>query len=230
MCYRLNAAGVFSMADLWALPPKHMRAIWRSVEGERFWAQLHGHDIPDIVTNRSTFGHSRVLEPALRKPERACEVARKLLVKAAARLRDEAFSASILGFSARWNAGASFSDVRRFNHSQDTLLFLRSLDDMWNRMLGAYPPQYIRTNTIIKISVMLAGLLPQDEVTGDLFSVPIRRISPLKDNKSLSHALDRIHARYGADAITIGVKSKKLDQFGTKIAFTRVPDIKEFET
>ena len=45
MEHRLARAGVFDMAQLWALAPKHARAIWGGVEGERFWVQLHGYAV-----------------------------------------------------------------------------------------------------------------------------------------------------------------------------------------
>ncbi|NDE91500.1 MAG: impB/mucB/samB family protein [Alphaproteobacteria bacterium] len=228
MHIRLANAGVMSMTELWALPPKHMRAIWRSVEGERFWAMLHGYDIPERSTTRSTIGHSRVLEPELRKPEKAYEVLRKLLVKAATRLRREELSAARISFGVRWDSGLRQGDEHRFNHSQDTFLFLNALDDMWNKMCARHTPAFKKNGLIKKVSVTLYDLVPQNDVMGDLFSIPIKKPNRLKDNKTLSHALDRIHARYGADALTIGFKSKQLDQFGTKIAFTRVPELEEF--
>ena len=63
---RLEKAGVNSVEDLWNLSPKHARAIWNSVEGERMWAQLRGHAISRPETTRGMFGHGRVLSPAWR--------------------------------------------------------------------------------------------------------------------------------------------------------------------
>ena len=47
---RLNAAGVFSVENFWNISAKHARAIWNNVEGERMWAQLHGHKIEHPAT------------------------------------------------------------------------------------------------------------------------------------------------------------------------------------
>ena len=42
---RLSAAGIFSVEHFWNISAKHARAILGNVEGERMWAQLHGHKI-----------------------------------------------------------------------------------------------------------------------------------------------------------------------------------------
>jgi len=41
---RLVKAGVHTFTDLWNIAPKQARAIWGSVQGERFWYQLHGYE------------------------------------------------------------------------------------------------------------------------------------------------------------------------------------------
>ena len=51
----------------------------------------------------------------------------------------------------------------------------------------------------------------------------------LKKRKDLSKSIDIINSRFGRDSITIGSLPKSISQFsGTKVAFTRIPDIKEF--
>ena len=62
---------------------------------------LHGYDLPDQETSRSSIGHSRVLDPELRHPEAALQVARRLTIKAAARLRHQEFYATRFALSAR---------------------------------------------------------------------------------------------------------------------------------
>jgi DNA polymerase-4 len=96
---RLNRAGITSIEQFMHLPPRQARMIWGSVLGERMWHRLHGHDVEDPPTKTKTKGHSRTLEPDLRKPEAAWWMARKLAVKAAARLRREEFFATIFNLS-----------------------------------------------------------------------------------------------------------------------------------
>ena len=42
MLQRLAGAGISTMAALLATQPKHMRALWGNVNGERLWYALHG--------------------------------------------------------------------------------------------------------------------------------------------------------------------------------------------
>ena len=51
----------------------------------------------------------------------------------------------------------------------------------------------------------------------------------LKKRSNLSNTIDVINSRFGRDSITIGSLPNVMSQFsGTKVAFTRIPDIKEF--
>ena len=64
-----------------------MRKIWGNVGGERFWYMLRGKDVEDTYTQTRTVGHSHVLHPSWRDPKKSREVMRRLILKAASRLR-----------------------------------------------------------------------------------------------------------------------------------------------
>jgi len=221
---RLHAVGVHGMADLWALSPKQMRSIWHSVGGERFWRMLHGYDDDALVTTRSSIGHSRVLDPELRRVDAAHQIMRYLLIKAARRLREEGFVARLLWLGVRFQEsgqkGGRFAEAYRLAPCSDTFVFLRAADDLWQKMLATHHPRFIK-----KVSVTLTDLLAHNEVTGDLFD----QAPKARPRAQLVQAVDKLHARYGSSAVTYGWKGKKLDDFGTKIAFTRVPTLEEFD-
>ncbi|RIK59398.1 DNA polymerase, partial [candidate division KSB1 bacterium] len=84
---RLLKHGVYTVQQLCALSKIEMSKIWGGIIGERFWHWLRGDDLPEIATQRRTVGHSHVLPPELRNDEGAYAVAKKLVHKAAARLR-----------------------------------------------------------------------------------------------------------------------------------------------
>src|ERR1035437_3898300 len=65
---RINRAGIYDMQALLKLQPKHMRAVWGSIWGEKMWYYLRGYDLPDEETSRSSVGHSHVLSPDMRPP------------------------------------------------------------------------------------------------------------------------------------------------------------------
>ena len=51
----------------------------------------------------------------------------------------------------------------------------------------------------------------------------------LKKRSKISEAIDVINSRFGRDSITIGSIPNSMSVFsGTKVAFTRIPEIKEF--
>ncbi|MBC8049344.1 MAG: impB/mucB/samB family protein, partial [Chitinophagales bacterium] len=127
---RLTKAGVTSVGKLWNLAPKQARAIWGSVGGERFWYSLHGFDVPDLATNKSVIGHSRVLDPQSRRPREARLVARTLAMKAAYRLRHYGLAAG--GFflaGDKWESG--WASQARFSPTQDSFELLKWLDALW---------------------------------------------------------------------------------------------------
>ena len=51
----------------------------------------------------------------------------------------------------------------------------------------------------------------------------------IEKRKNLSDTIDIINSKFGRDSITIGSLPKNISDFsGTKVAFTRIPNIKEF--
>lgn len=215
---RLEKAGIHSMEHLWHAAPKQARRAWGSVMGERFWYNLHGYDIPDTPTKSSTIGHSRVLDPALRRPDAARLVARRLVIKAASRLRRREFHAAAFYLSIRDRDDRRWAAETRVIPAQDNFTFLRALDDLWRGMMTDMNP-----NALKKVSVGFYDLRRATEITPDLFTKP-----PARAN-ALSGLMDSINEKYGSDAIRLGISPRTESGFvGTKIAFSRIPDREEF--
>ncbi len=91
---RLLAAGITNVPKLCGAPREYLRAAWGSVEGERFWLQLRGFDVPERKTTRGSIGHSHVLGPELRNFAGMRSVLFKMLAKAAMRMRHDRFLAA----------------------------------------------------------------------------------------------------------------------------------------
>ena len=50
-----------------------------------------------------------------------------------------------------------------------------------------------------------------------------------RKNILISETIDYINSRFGRDSVTIGALPNDMFKFsGTKVAFTRIPEIKEF--
>ncbi len=231
---RLNKARIRTIEDLWNTSPKQARAIWGSVGGEKFWYWLHGYDIPHQETNNVMIGHSRVLDPELRTPEKARLMTRRLLFKAAMRLRRKEFHASALSLSARMLDGRKWVGDARFFAAQDFFTFMQHLDDMWAQMtmesFGRMPEHMPRRMLFKKVSVILHGLQKDGTITDDLFNTEIAETKKiLAKRESLSNAIAALNKKYHNDAVSLGIVPKTLaGHVGTKIAFSRIPDLEEF--
>ena len=220
---RLNAAGVHSVRDLAALQPKHARKIWGSVTGERFWYGLHGVDIPEAPpAAKRSIGHSRILPPAMRAPDEARQVARRLLAKAAGRLRRYGLTASVLAFSAQSETGQRRGGETRLEATQDSFVLLAAFERLWRADTPA--------GLVKKVSVTLLGLAPAEEHAPDLFAAAEPGWQQRQQVRGrLAGALDRLNGKYGSDTVTLGLLPKVgLEYAGAKVAFTRIPEREEF--
>jgi DNA polymerase-4 len=218
---RLNKGDIHTIEQFWNISPKHARKVWGSVEGERFWYKLHGYNIPDVETTKSVVGHSRVLDPALRHPDKAYDIARQLTVKAAARLRRYDLYAKKFSLIVRSVEGFKWADTHAFSPAQDNFTFIKALNDMWHHMqCKLQKPQ------LFKVSVTIHELYNREDVTLDLFGVN----EPKQEKDlALSKSIDDINSRYGSNTLNVGYYPKtQAGHVGTKIAFTRIPEKAEF--
>lgn len=231
---RLFRAKIRSIKDLWHIAPRHARSIWGNVTGERFWYWLHGYDVPHVETHISMVGHSRVLDPAMRTPEKARLMTRRLLYKAAARLRRKEFHACALSLSVRMLDGRRWQGDARFPAACDFFTLMQHLDDLWRSMsldcLGCEPAHAPRRMMCKKVSVILHKLQKDGAITDDLFLQQNQTVGRMQvKREALSTALDAINRKYQKETVSIGLIPQTLaGHVGTKIAFARVPDQDEF--
>ena len=225
---RINQAGVHDMRALMKLQPKHMRSIWGSLWGEKMWYYLRGFDLPDDETNRSSIGHSHVLAPEMRPPDQAYIIARRLTMKAAARLRRMEYYAGKFSLSVRVENGPRLGLEASCQPAQDSFIFLKLLEGLWQAVM-----QETGKQRIMKVSAQLYGLVQEKDlnVQADLFAaaVPAATTKKQAGNEKISKAMDYLNHKYGRDTVLLGMTANQdKDATGTKIAFTRIPDMEEF--
>lgn len=217
---RLQAAGVADVPALYALEPKRARAIWHSVTGERFLRELRGETVVWPEPRRGMIGHGQVLTAGNKTPEGARLVARRLLVKAAARLRREGFVARSLHVGLRLQSGLRPGAEGQIKATQDTLFLLQVLDRYWAGLPVQGP---------VSVNVVLGGLLPVGQVTPDLFDPPAPPEPPEPRRAGLYRAIDALNQRFGQDTIRIGqLPPHRVAYTGAKIAFGRIPRPEDF--
>lgn len=220
---KLNAAGIFNMRDLLALQPKHLRAVWGSVWGEKMWYWLRGYDLPDDETKRGSVGHSHVLEPSLRPPDQALIIARRLTMKATARLRRMEYHARVLTLGVRTECGCSLAMETTCMPAQDVFTFLEMMESLWTIIMRETSGRRLK-----KVGVTLHGLVPDGSVgaQGDLFTPSSK---PRARENRISAVIDNLNRKFGKDTVLLGMTPQQGRSFtGTKIAFTRIPDPEEY--
>jgi DNA polymerase-4 len=219
---RLIRHRVADLRTLCSLDLKQIRKAWGSVLGERMWYHLRGIDLPDLETERRSIGHSHVMAPELREPDKARHIARRLTMKAASRLRRMGYVASSMSLSLRTEDAFRYEISAQCWQASDSLTFLKLLHEMWQKILSEAGPVRIK-----KISVTLYRLNEISTLQPEL--LPEQDLQTRAKAERISCTLDAINHRYGRDSVLLGLMPTEGRAFsGTKIAFTRIPDTEEF--
>ena len=212
---RLNQLGIRTVEQLCTASKETLRHAWGGIEGERFHAKLRGDATAAAPTQRASIGHSHVLAPELRDPTSALAVLKRLLHKAAMRLRHYGYCAGTLSLHLHYlktDAGRThWVDQARFSPHADTLRFNPVLAELWQRR----PPD---PGPLLKVGVTLTDLVEHSQVTRDLFD-PDDRHAPLNS------VLDRINQRYGPNTLYFGGAHSGCGAAPMRIAFSHVPEL-----
>lgn len=208
---RLLVHGISSVRELCGLPVERMVEVWGGILGERFHHWLRGEDVELADTVHRSLGHEHVLEPEFRTNQGAWMVTKKLLVKAAVRLRKENNYAKRLSLNVSFTGGSSWAKDVKLDETQDTLALLSALRQLWTLL-----PQ----GTPFRTGVTLSDLIPKDRHQLSLL------VNPSREN--LGDAMDRINAKYGKGTVSVGGLFQHSGSAPTRIAFHRVPDLEEF--
>ncbi|MGH6859433.1 MAG: Y-family DNA polymerase [Phyllobacterium sp.] len=219
---RLELAGVTDVRGLWALAPKHARAIWNSVEGERFVSALHGHAVEKPETVKRMFGHGRNLPPDWRAPEKVLQCARLLTLSAARRLRRSHYRACAMSYTVGVRRDSRFTLEGRFQPARDDRTMLDCLVDLHEKVVAAG-----KMRNISSVTVVLHGLVPEQDAGRDLFDT-LENLSQRGQWERVSDLIDRVRVRHGSKALNLGPSTGPGDYIGSKIAFGRIPEAEDF--
>ncbi|MBB5359715.1 DNA polymerase-4 [Rhodanobacter sp. ANJX3] len=222
---RLHDAGIATVAQLTAADKHRLRHVWGGIEGERMWGLLRGAWLPVAATVRGSIGHSHVLGPELRNAVGARAVLKKLLVKAAMRMRREemlggalAVRIRFIGHELRWERDLTFDHT---DDSRELLQLLNGMLDSGQRTRLLPGP----ANAVpLSVSVTLLRLVPRTQSSGSLFPTVEH---PRKINAgSIDTLVDRINAKFGYNKVYFGSMQLALehDAAPMRIPFNRIPD------
>jgi DNA polymerase-4 len=206
---RLRAAGIFDTPALLQRSAAELRRAFGSVQGERWWGLLRGHEVESKNRTDQSLSHSHVLPPRLRTEEGARSVLLRLASKAALRLRRTGLWADSLAVTVRgdpsWSAHVGLGSV------QDTVSVLRAVEHLWQGRSFGRPSQ---------VGVVLTGLRRQEAVTPSLFE-------DVRPFERLSSAMDAINARYGKDSVYLASLESARGTAEERIAFQKTSLLQE---
>src|SRR3569832_219567 len=125
MEHRLNQLGIHTVEQLCTASKETLRHAWGGIEGERFYARLRGNTTDTTPTQHTSNSHTHEHAPKQHKPVSALAVLKRLLHKAAMRLRHYGYCAGALSLHLSYlktAAGhARWVDQARFAPHADTL-------------------------------------------------------------------------------------------------------------
>ncbi len=203
---RLRTHGLNDIDALWQADGQYLRRVWGGIQGLRFHELLHGVDLSEPAHQRRSLGHQHVLPPTSRNREKATPILRQLLSKAAERLRRENLYCRRTRIDIKADHGGGYyADERAMHETQDTRVLLNAVMEMWGASPIARP---------LRIGVTLYDLTAQHQLS--LFEKPL--------DAGLSRAVDTLNTRYGRGTVSFGPSVDLV----TKIAFQRVPDLREY--
>ncbi|WP_262694278.1 Y-family DNA polymerase [Kordiimonas aquimaris] len=218
---RLMDANINTVEALWRTQPKQLRALWGNVTGERFWYALRGYDVQAEQTQRAMFGHGRVLPPEWRDFDNAFNAARLLTIKAARRLRGEAYLANTFGLWLRLKDDRWFGETH-VGGANDDQAAVKALTTLWQKAKADLPP----SSRIKRLNVALYHIRPVSAQQFDMFNQddPMRR-----KWSSVCAAIDAVNKNNAKTLVSMGPWTPPPGGYaGGKIAFGRVPEMEDF--
>lgn len=223
MALRLRSYGIDDVPTLYQQTRQQLRTVWGGIGGQIFWDKLHGLETHETQSETQSIGHSHVMPPQERNRESACQVLDRLLQKACMRLRKAQFVCTrfsvFVGYMKPQGNLASRGYWQRDTQLQatdDTRAMLHTL----HQLLLTWKPRP-KQDTPLKVGLVLHGLLPKTQVTGDLFAADDAAQSIAK----LSGVLDQLNVKYGKNTLYFASSHEALDSAPMRIAFNRIPDL-----
>ncbi|MEM9661705.1 MAG: DUF4113 domain-containing protein [Planctomycetota bacterium] len=205
---RLRAAGIHTMADLYARSQPQLRDAWGSVLGIYWWHWIRGEILPGPKTHRRTVGHQHVLAPEFRAPDQARGVSIRLLSKACQRMRSLGYVATRLSLAISPVGATGWYDWTPVARTDDTVELNEHLRLLWRDAPGG---------NVLQVGVRLEGLEPADA------QIPL--FPQERSRRALMQAMDRINRRGGADCIYIGAMHGQRRTAPRRIPFGKPPSL-----
>ena len=191
-----------------------IRDAYGSIDGERMWLAMHGHDVRwSTSTVPRSLSHSRVLERSMRA--KAEPIARWLALCGWLRARNQGLRPGRVRVNGK-SDGRVYQVLAPIQHPGGETEALRATSTAWRTLRDRCLPE--------KVSIVL------DELSPD----PWQHIDLVEEAQSFDRPVDdaiaKIRRRFGVRAVQIGHSRDPTGPYtGLKIAFERVPSLEEVQ-
>jgi DNA polymerase-4 len=232
MLKRLNAQGIHTIKQLWALNKDQLHSLWGGVGGSDFYDQLRGETATRRQEGGKSISQSHVLPPDMRTLKDAYAVLDRLTQKAAMRLRKASLVARHMyivvkaahhfrdaGSKMSWEAGAGLAET------QDTQAFVRCLKELWKQIEQQARSAHDERAVPYQVAMVFSGLMPLSQYTPDLFAQAEVQQKRARPQEKLNKAVDALNVRYGKNTLYFGAAHDAKAHAGMAIAFNHIPDL-----
>ena len=217
---RLLSYHIDSIEKLYETNRQQLRAVWGSIEGERYYDKLRGIEPYYVKNARSSLGHSHVLPPKLRNTAGAKAVLHRLLQKAAMRMRSYDLLTSHISVKIKLRHRKTKETARFYNESaitatDNSLKLTESLETLlkvFANIDASFDP--------IAVNVNFGALSNANEYMDDLFAD-----KPSASEKNFNKALDILNLKYGKNTVYFAGAHNALKDAPMRIAFSHIPDL-----
>lgn len=211
---RLTRSGIRSVEQLCGSSRQQLASAWGSVLGDRLWLELRGEDLGDPPERPAqTISRQHILPPDLRTREGCRQTALKMLHDCTRRMRKRGLWAGGLGLAIfHLDHDYAFEARCRIPPCSDILTLQEHFLPLW-----AGSPNHTPSSLCVFLTDLKEGIAPE--------------LFPPKQNPAraaASEAMDRIHRRFGNNALYPASLQGAHKHAPTRISFGPPPPGDEF--
>ncbi len=191
---RLEEQGIFTLGLLRVAPESVLWPLFRR-ETRKYQDRAAGIDERPVVSDapEKQISSEETFDVDIRDHAEMQERLAQLADRTTARLRERQYKAGMVSIKVRRRDFETFTRQRSFNPpTQETRLIAQVAADLLGHWLAEQPRAAVRL-----LGVGVADLEPEQQL--DLFTTP-----EIREARALDDALDRIHGRFGDEAIHRG--------------------------
>jgi DNA polymerase-4 len=191
---RLEEQGIFTLGLLRVAPESVLRPLFRR-EARKYQDRAAGIDERPVVSGApdKQISSEETFDVDIRDHTEMQERLAQLADRTTARLRERQYKAGMVSIKVRRRDFETFTRQRSFNPpTQETRLIAQVAADLLDHWLAEQPRAAVRL-----LGVGVGDFEPEQQL--DLFSTP-----EIRGARALDDALDRIHGRFGDEAIHRG--------------------------